>query len=219
MRKNLHTLLSVSGLVAVLLLSGCAFQQRAATPFMKSSTSIAEGASRGGVVGALFSGLAETSVPIGLVAGAATGASLGYIANSPRGITYRIVNSGIPVMNYGKHTIIVLPSDRVFDVDSSQLRPDANYLLNAITTLVKARGDADVTIAAYTDDVGGYQHNLQLSQLQANRVLSHFWSHGVDFHRVRVLGLGPKSDVASNLTSLGSHFNRRVEIRIHSVGV
>lgn len=215
MRKIFRYLLPVSGLIAALSLGGCSYQSKYSVPYKRSSTSIGQSTALGMVIGTALSSAAETSIPLGFVAGAAAGGTFGVLANSKTGLTYRIVNAGIPVIEYGENTIIVLPSDRVFDVDSSHMLPEAYYFLNFVTTLIKSYSDSAVTVAAYTDDVGGYAHNMHLSQDQAERVLSHFWAHGVDFHRMRAVGYGPEPDVASNLTSLGSQFNRRVEIRIH----
>lgn len=215
MTNNFRALLALPALLLSFTFTACSYQERSQSAFIKSSTGISSSTGVGMSVGAVLSSLAETSVPVGLVAGAATGGPLGILANTQSGLTYRIVNSGIPVINYGENTIVVLPSDRIFNVGSSVLYPEADYLLNFITTLVKSRPHSAVTIAAYSDDVGSYQQNRFLTQHQADRVLSHFWSHGVDFHRVRAVGYGFQDTVASNYTSLGSQFNRRVEIRIH----
>lgn len=203
------------GLALAINLAGCAYTNKSVVRYKRPSTTMAESVGSGVAIGGLLASFAETSLPVGLVAGAAVGGTFGYIANSRPGIIYRIVNAGIPVIEYGENTIVVLPSDRIFDTDSSHMFPESTYIMNFITTLVHAHPDSAVTIAAYTDDVGSYAHNLHLSQNQADRVLSYFWAHGVDFHRLRATGYGPTPDVASNYTSLGSQFNRRVEIRIH----
>jgi outer membrane protein OmpA-like peptidoglycan-associated protein len=201
-------------LMSISSLSGCSSYSG-----IGAGSPMLSGLSFSGSTRSIIGRVSDISVPVAVVAGTDNGGNLGYLAQSKTGSIYRVVNSGIPVIRYGENIIVVLPTDRFFEDDSETFVPEGLDTLHAVSGLVAAYPRSSVTIAGYTDDVGTYHHNMQLSQNQAHQILSYFWANGVDFHRMRSVGYGVEPDVASNLTSLGSHFNRRIEVRIHPESV
>lgn len=71
-----------------------------------------------------------------------------------------------------------------------------------------------VRIEGHTDDTGGLNFNLKLSQDRAKAVKLHLVSLGVDISRLEAVGYGDQRTIASNDTEEGRALNRRVDFRI-----
>jgi outer membrane protein OmpA-like peptidoglycan-associated protein len=68
-------------------------------------------------------------------------------------------------------------------------------------------------IVGHTDNVGGYDANVTLSQRRAEAVFQELTStYGVAASRLRAVGVGMAAPVASNATDDGRAKNRRVEL-------
>jgi outer membrane protein OmpA-like peptidoglycan-associated protein len=65
----------------------------------------------------------------------------------------------------------------------------------------------------HTDNVGGYDYNVGLSQRRATAVVQELaGKHGVPAARLKPAGTGPLAPVAPNDTDVGRAKNRRVEL-------
>ena len=68
-----------------------------------------------------------------------------------------------------------------------------------------------VEISGHTDNVGDQQTNALLSLERAVAVKEYLELSGIDSARMRALGRGESSPIASNKTEIGMQHNRRVE--------
>ncbi len=175
----------------------------------------AEGAAAGALSGLIYSS-ATSSVGIGagVLAGAAIGGGAGYLGQSKTGTLLRLMDSGVQVIPYGEQITFVFNSDTLFEPSSSDIRYETYGVLMDTAAALKAFSRGEVTISAYADAVGNSQRGYDLTQKQAQSVLSFLWSHGIPYRRMHAVGYGRHHTVASNSTSFGSSFNRRVEILI-----
>ena len=73
-----------------------------------------------------------------------------------------------------------------------------------------------VRIEGHTDDTGGRDFNLNLSQQRAEAVKLHLVGLGIEMQRMRAVGYGDERPIASNDTEEGKALNRRVDFRILS---
>jgi len=71
-----------------------------------------------------------------------------------------------------------------------------------------------IEIGGHTDDVGGNEANLKLSQDRADAVREYLIGKGIEPDRVQSKGYGETNPVAKNDTPEGQQINRRVEFRI-----
>ena len=71
-----------------------------------------------------------------------------------------------------------------------------------------------VNVVGYTDSTGARAHNMTLSQQRADGVASALITQGVAANRIRSIGAGPDTPIASNSTTAGKAQNRRVEITL-----
>ena len=68
-------------------------------------------------------------------------------------------------------------------------------------------------MVGHTDNVGGFDSNMDLSNRRANSVVAHLRTHyGVEATRLKSVGVGLLAPVASNESDDGRAKNRRVEL-------
>ena len=71
-----------------------------------------------------------------------------------------------------------------------------------------------IEVIGHTDDVGGEQYNLELSEQRARAVRDYLVSTGVDPTKIVITGAGQSKPIASNRTEEGRAQNRRVEVLV-----
>jgi len=100
-----------------------------------------------------------------------------------------------------------------FDTGKSEIKPESDASLAEIAKLLKGDAGLNVNVVGHTDNVGGIDYNMELSQSRAVAVAKALTSrHGIDAKRLRAYGVGPLAPVASNNTEDGKAKNRRVEL-------
>jgi len=99
-----------------------------------------------------------------------------------------------------------------FDTGKAVLKPESQQAIGEIVKLLKGDAALKVFVVGHTDNVGGVDGNLKLSQERAQAVLQALVSGGIDAARLRSFGSGPYAPVASNDQEAGRARNRRVEL-------
>ena len=99
-----------------------------------------------------------------------------------------------------------------FDFDKSNIRPDAQPILEEACKTLKAEPSIDVSCDGYTDSIGSDQYNMGLSQRRANAVRDWLIKCGIPASRLAARGFGKTNPVASNATPEGRAQNRRTEL-------
>lgn len=99
-----------------------------------------------------------------------------------------------------------------FEVDEAILQPESFPELNRLLTILKGNQNLSIDIAGHTDNTGGTQHNIDLSDRRASAVRQYLIDRGVAANRITTKGFGDTKPVASNDTDEGKALNRRVEI-------
>ena len=113
--------------------------------------------------------------------------------------------------------VITLDGQVLFVTGKAELLPIARDRLNEVAKSLKELDDDKlVSIEGFTDSRGADDMNMKLSQDRANAVRDYLASQGVKAEKLRALGRGEASPVASNETPEGRANNRRVEIVIQS---
>jgi outer membrane protein OmpA-like peptidoglycan-associated protein len=113
--------------------------------------------------------------------------------------------------------VITLDGQVLFVTGKAELLPIARDRLNEVAKSLKELDDDKlVSIEGFTDARGADDMNLKLSQDRANAVRDYLASQGVKPQKLRAIGRGEASPVASNDTPEGRANNRRVEIVIQS---
>lgn len=102
-----------------------------------------------------------------------------------------------------------------FPVGKSEIESINFALLNKITEAVKTFPDAKIVVSGHTDNVGGDEMNMALSEARAEKVAKFLNQVGnIPMERIEFYGYGKQKPVLSNETTEGRAANRRVEILI-----
>lgn len=100
-----------------------------------------------------------------------------------------------------------------FDFNKSDVKPESEPALNEIAKLLSENPKLKVFIVGHTDNVGGIDYNMKLSQARADAVVKALTTkYKVNPQRMKAYGVGQLSPVAPNKTEEGRAKNRRVEL-------
>jgi outer membrane protein OmpA-like peptidoglycan-associated protein len=101
----------------------------------------------------------------------------------------------------------------LFDTGKSAIKPESAQAVGEIAKLLKADPTLKIHVVGHTDNVGGVDGNIKLSQDRAEAVLQALVrDHAIAAARLRAYGCGQFAPVASNDTEEGRAKNRRVEL-------
>ena len=100
-----------------------------------------------------------------------------------------------------------------FDTGKDVIKPESEPALAEIGKLLTQDHTLKLYVVGHTDNVGGFDSNMDLSSRRANAVVAHLRTHyGVGAARLRSVGVGFVAPVASNDHDEGRAKNRRVEL-------
>lgn len=102
-----------------------------------------------------------------------------------------------------------------FVTDSDEIINTSDALLAEVAdTIIRHPEILGIEIEGHTDDRGGAEHNLDLSQRRAESVRRWLISHGVAADRLTARGYGSTRPTVPNITSSNRARNRRVQFTI-----
>ncbi len=100
-----------------------------------------------------------------------------------------------------------------FDFNKSDVKPESDAALQEINKLLSGNPNLKVFIVGHTDNVGGVDYNMKLSQARADAVVKVLTTkYKVSPQRLKAYGVGQMAPVAPNKTEEGRAKNRRVEL-------
>lgn len=100
-----------------------------------------------------------------------------------------------------------------FDTDKAELKPESKPALDELGKFLKAEPNLKVYIVGHTDNVGGFDYNVGLSQRRAASIVDRLiQGYGIAAARLKPVGAGLIAPVAPNDDEAGRAKNRRVEI-------
>ncbi len=105
-------------------------------------------------------------------------------------------------------------NDIKFATNSAEITPASAHILEEMITFLKAEPRIRIEIQGHTDNVGGLEDNMALSNDRAFTVRDYLQQHGIAGSRLTSKGLGPTRPVADNSTPEGRALNRRTEFVI-----
>jgi outer membrane protein OmpA-like peptidoglycan-associated protein len=101
----------------------------------------------------------------------------------------------------------------LFDTNQSTIKPESRPALDEIAKFLKASPNQKIYVVGHTDNVGGFDSNMTLSQARAAAVAAELSkTYGIAANRMRGAGAGLIAPVASNADEAGRAKNRRVEL-------
>jgi len=109
---------------------------------------------------------------------------------------------------------IVRLNNIFFATGKSALSNESFPELNRIAITMTDNKTLSIELGGHTDNVGGNEFNLKLSQDRADSVREYLIGKGIEPDRVASKGYGETVPVAKNDTPEGQRLNRRVEFKI-----
>ena len=110
--------------------------------------------------------------------------------------------------------VSVIMKNVFFDTDKWILKPESQVELDKLFVLLQQNSQMQIEIGGHTDNAGGEEHNLVLSENRAKAVFNYLVSKGIREDRMRYTGYGYTIPIASNDTEEGRALNRRTEFKI-----
>ncbi len=100
-----------------------------------------------------------------------------------------------------------------FDTDRAEIKAESKPALAEIATLLKQEPKLALHVVGHTDNVGGFDHNLDLSRRRAEAVKAILSvEYAIAAGRLTPNGVANLAPVATNSTEEGRAKNRRVEL-------
>jgi outer membrane protein OmpA-like peptidoglycan-associated protein len=208
MKAKMNVVIAVMLCVSIALLLGCAWSNKA-----KGG---AIGAGVGGVAGGVI-GKQLGNTAVGAIIGAAVGGTAGVLIGNEmdkRAEEMRQDMQGAKIERVGEGIKITFDSGILFDVDKSDLRPQAKTNLESLAKILNKYDDTNILVEGDTDNTGTEEYNLKLSERRAQTVANYLMGLSVTSSRIATVGLGESNPIAENDTDYGRQQNRRVEVAI-----
>ena len=129
-----------------------------------------------------------------------------------------------PIKALGKAKIekdeIKIPGKVHFETDKATIKEDkeTKEILQTVADVMKENTQiTKLRIEGHTDDTGGDDHNMKLSQGRADAVIAWLVKAGVDKSRLDGKGWGEHHGLVKNDTKENKEMNRRVEFKLWEV--
>lgn len=128
--------------------------------------------------------------------------------------TSGINDSNINGSQFGSNAYGVIPAERViyFDFDSSQIRAEAEALLQAHAAYLTANPSVIVRLEGHADERGSREYNLALGEQRANAAKRLLNILGVSEVQMTTLSYGEEMPLEFGHNEASWQRNRRVEI-------
>jgi len=104
--------------------------------------------------------------------------------------------------------------DVLFETGKATLKSSSYTQLNQVVEGMLRYDTVRVEIAGHTDNVGGEEYNMGLSQARADVVRDYLVNHKIAPARITAKGYGFSVPVEDNATEAGRARNRRIEVHI-----
>jgi len=112
--------------------------------------------------------------------------------------------------------LVLTLGDVLFTSGSANLNAGGDSHLAKLAQFLNKYSNRTALIEGHTDNVGGQDYNLGLSQRRADAVKAYLVNQGIDASRLSATGKGKDSPIADNSTAIGRQENRRVEVIIQN---
>ena len=213
---------------AVFMLAGCYNQPGLVEDqsYNRTKTGAATGAIAGSMIGYNTGSHDAKSAVIGGLIGAALGGAVGYNMDQQANEVARALGTGVNndplaaldpnndiiVSKTSSYVKIMFRDRMMFAVDSSRLQPSAKGKVQKVGRLLANYPQTVVGVAGFTDNTGGYEYNLGLSQRRASSVANLLAVNGKPYTK----GCSYNKAIVPNDSAKNRALNRRVEVYLYA---
>lgn len=101
-----------------------------------------------------------------------------------------------------------------FPTNSAELTAYNSRIIDEVYDILSGYKTYKIEVQGHTDNTGGEDLNMKLSQDRAKAVVDYLISKGISRDNIYAKGYGESSPIESNSTARGRYLNRRVEFKI-----
>ncbi len=158
--------------------------------------------------------------PIPLAAAAIAGGSIGYYVSTLRFASAGIYQNGGEVFTLGDYVTIEIPTDKIFEVNTTELLPEAEPVLKSASNVLKRFGCQNILVSGNTSGFGMTKFERRISEGRAKEVAAYLWSEGINnfqdrsinLRKLTYVGNGNFFPISSDLYNKGIRSNSRIQI-------
>ena len=214
--------------VAAFMLGGCYNQPGLVQDesYNRTKTGAATGALAGAAIGYNTGSRDAKSAIIGGLLGAALGGAVGYNMDQQANEIARALGTGVNndplaaldpnnniIVSKANNYVKIMFRDRMmFATGSSKLQSSARTKVQKVGQLLANYPQTVVGVAGFTDNVGSYSYNLDLSKRRASSVSNLLTVNGRPFTK----GCSYNKAIAPNDSAKNRALNRRVEVYMYA---
>ncbi|WP_373030709.1 OmpA family protein [Sulfurovum sp.] len=214
--------------VAAFMLGGCYNQPGLVedTSYNRTKTGAATGALAGAAIGYNTGSRDSKSAIIGGLLGAALGGAVGYSMDQQANEVARALGTGVNndplaaldpnrdiiVSKTNSYVKIMFRDRMMFATDSSTLQSSARAKVQKVGQVLANYPQTVVGVAGFTDNVGSYTYNLDLSKRRASSVSNLLAVNGRPYTK----GCSYNKEIAPNDSARNRALNRRVEVYLYA---
>ncbi|MBY0377868.1 MAG: OmpA family protein [Gammaproteobacteria bacterium] len=127
----------------------------------------------------------------------------------------KLQDAGVTIIHSGQESMLVLPADKFFFMDSSHLNGSYYGTLNAVSNYISLFDVEMVKVGGYSDNCGDPLRAVALSRQQAQNIASYLKNQGVKAPIIYAIGYGCTFPIADNSRADGRAMNRRIQITFY----
>ncbi|BDS13331.1 OmpA family protein [Aureispira anguillae] len=101
-----------------------------------------------------------------------------------------------------------------FEFNKAIFKQESYAELERLYYLMEQQQELKIEISGHTDDKGGADYNLELSQKRANAVMQYLLDKGINADRLQAVGYGEQKPLLKNSSDSNRSINRRVEFKV-----
>jgi peptidoglycan-associated lipoprotein len=118
-----------------------------------------------------------------------------------------------------RNRVLAVIAERVhFDFDKSDIRPDAEEVLQRKVAVLREYPGVDLRVEGHCDERGSNEYNLALGQRRAEAVRRYLVSYGIDVGRFATISYGEERPASRVSNEDAWAQNRRAEFRVTDHG-
>ncbi len=127
----------------------------------------------------------------------------------------QLQEGGVTIIHSGQQSMLVLPADKFFFMDSSHLNGDNYATLNILSDYISLFDVETIKVGGYSDNCGDPLRAVALSRQQAQNIADYLKNQGVKAPVIYAIGYGCTFPIANNQRSDGRAMNRRIQITVY----
>jgi hypothetical protein len=131
-----------------------------------------------------------------------------------------IYQNGGQVYTLGDYVTIEIPTDNIFEVNTTELLPEAEPVLKSAVNVLKRYNCQNILVSGNTSGFGTTKYERRISEGRAKEIAAFLWSEGINnfqdrslnLRKLTYVGYGNYAPIASHLYNKGIRANSRIQI-------